>query len=191
MATGTGDARPRSRWSSAWKTTLPAVLAIGLVSGCAGPTARPDAPEASAYDPGEMARIGQSPLADFSIDEDDIPGVLRRAVADPYAMPVPSDCATIAAEVLQLDAALGSDFDVVRATDRPDDYMSEALIGAVRGLIPYRGVIGLLTGARQRARRVAEAVAAGTTRRGYLKGPGESIGCDFPAAPKRALPEAP
>jgi hypothetical protein len=138
-----------------------------------------------------MARMSRSPLADFSVGEDDIPGVLRRAAADPYSMPVPSDCTTIAAEVLELDEALGSDFDVVRADDRPDDAVTDAMVGAVRSLIPYRGALGLLTGARHRQRHVAEALAAGATRRGYLKGLGESIGCDFPAAPKHALPEPP
>lgn len=165
-------------------------MAIALATGCAGQP-RPDAPEASTYDPGEMARLGQSPLADFSIGDDDIPDALRRAVADPYASPTLFDCEALAAEIVDLDAALGSDFDVVRADDRPDDVVSDAMVGAVRGLIPYRGAIGLLTGTRHRQRHVAEAVAAGATRRGYLKGLGESIGCEFPAAPKRALPEAP
>jgi len=189
MATGTDHARPRLHWPRAGTTMLPAILALGLAAGCASPPTRPDASEASTYDPGAMARIAKSPLAEFGLDEGGIPEVLRRAVTDPYALPTPPDCATIAAEVLELEAALGSDFDVVKAGDRPDDVMSDVVVGAVRGLIPYRGVVGLLTGARQRAREGAEAVAAGTTRRGYLKGLGESIGCNFPAAPQRALPE--
>jgi hypothetical protein len=32
----------------------------------------------------------------------------------------------------------GSDFDVIKAQHRPDDDMSDAVLGTVRRLIPYR-----------------------------------------------------
>lgn len=192
MTTGTHDARPRCRpWSARATTALLATLAMALVAGCAGTPPKGASAESPAYEPGEMERRADSPFADFNIGEDQIPEVLLRALADPYARPAPLDCATIAAEVAELDAALGSDFDVVKGADRPDDFAYDAMIGAVRGLVPYRGVIGLLTGTRERQRRSTAAVASGATRRGYLKGLGESIGCDFPAAPKRAAPGSP
>lgn len=192
MTTATRDAIPHRRPSPTRATAaLLATLAVALLAGCAGTPPRGDPGETPAYDPGEMDRRADSPFADFNIGDEEIPEVLLRALSDPYAMPRPLECATIAAEVVELDAALGSDVDVVKAADRPDDFAHDAMLGAMRGLVPHRGVIGLLTGARERQRRIAAAVGSGATRRGYLKGLGESMGCDFPAAPKRARPESP
>jgi hypothetical protein len=185
------DAMPACRLTSARATMLLAALALGSGAGCAGSPSKTDPGETAAYDPGEMAGMGRSPLAVFNVGEEDIPEVLLRAVADTYARPSPLDCATITAEVVELDATLGSDLDVVKAADRPNDIVYEAMAGALRGLIPYRSVIGYLSGARDHQRQVVAAVAAGATRRAYLKGLGESIGCTPPAAPLRAPPERP
>ena len=48
----------------------------------------------------------------------------------------------------------------------------ELLVGAVRRL----------TGAERYSREVAAAIAAGTVRRAYLKGFGQSAGCAVPAS---------
>jgi hypothetical protein len=130
-----------------------------------------------------MGRMGRSPLSDFNLGEDNIPDVLLRAVADTYAAPSPLDCAALGAEIVEIDAILGPDLDTLKAADRADDFTRTALVGALRGLIPYHGVIRFLSGAGERERRIAEAVAAGAVRRGYLKGLGGSLGCAPPAAP--------
>jgi hypothetical protein len=64
------------------------------------------------------------------------------------------------------------------------------------GLIPFRGWVRKLSGAERHSRLVAEAVAAGMTRRAYLKGLGQAQGCLPPAAPLRptlplAVPSTP
>jgi hypothetical protein len=132
-----------------------------------------------------MGRMGRTPLSDFNLGDDDIPDVLLRAVADTYAVPVPLDCTTLGIEIAAIDEVLGPDLDTLKAADKESDFAKTAVVGALRSMIPYHGVIGVLTGARKRARRISEAIAAGMVRRGYLKGLGESIGCEVPMAPRR------
>jgi hypothetical protein len=160
-----------------------AVLACALlIAGCAssppgkagvGGGAAPSQPRAPAQAPPRPAKFSASK----------IPDVLLRALQDAYRKPAPLDCATLGAEILALDAVLGPDLDVLKPADRPDDALSGAVTGAVTGLIPYHGLLRFLSGARQRERRVALAIAAGDTRRGYLKGRGEALRCAVPAAP--------
>lgn len=158
--------------------------AMALCTGCAGQPRRADGE--TAVDPGAMGRMGRTPLSDFNLGDDDIPEVLLRAVADTYALPAPLDCATLGSEIAAIDVVLGPDLDTLKAADREDAFARTAVVGALRSMIPYHGVIGVLTGARQRARRITEAIAAGVVRRGYLKGYGEAIGCAVPAAPMKA-----
>jgi hypothetical protein len=172
------------RWPSVLTTLwMCAVLLLG--AGCAS---SPRTVEDPASDPGKMGRMGRSPLSDFNLGEDNIPEVLRSAVADTYAVPGPLDCAGLGAEIVDLDSILGPDLDTLKAAERTEDFMGTALVGALRSLIPYRGVIRFLSGARHRERRILEAIGAGAVRRGYLKGLGESIGCAPPAAPVRVAP---
>jgi hypothetical protein len=156
---------------------------VVVCAGCATPSPRADG--AHEVDPDAMGRMGRTPLSDFNLGDDDIPDVLLRAVADPYALPVPLDCSTIAIEIAAIDVVLGPDLDTLKAADREDDFARTAVVGALRSMIPYHGVIGVITGARKRARRISEAIAAGMVRRGYLKGMGESLGCEAPATPVR------
>src|SRR3546814_21150863 len=51
------------------------------------------------------------------------------------------------------------------------------------GIIPFRGLIGEVTGANAERRRYALAVYAGTVRRGFLQGVGLERGCQTPARP--------
>jgi hypothetical protein len=170
------------------KQPLPPLLLMlaALLAGCASqPATRPPPP------PAPIKTMDQSPLSDLNIGGGEIPDVLLRAVTDTYLKPTPLNCETLGAEVLALDIVLGPDLDTLKAADRPDDFAKTALVGAIRGLVPYSGVLRLITGAKARQRRIAEAIAAGGVRRGYLKGLGENFGCEVPAAPVHALPAAP
>jgi hypothetical protein len=157
--------------------------ALALSAGCARQPRR--AGGETAVDPAAMGRMGRTPLSDFNLGDDDIPEVLLRAVADTYALPVPADCAALAIEIAAIDVVLGPDLDALKAADREDEFVRGAVVGTLRGMIPHHGVIGLISGARQRERRIAEAIEAGAVRRGFLKGHGGSIGCAPPAAPLR------
>lgn len=167
---------------------LPPLLLMlaALLAGCASrPETRPTPP------PAPIKTMDQSPLSDLNIGGDDIPDVLLRAVNDTYLKPTPLDCDTLGAEVLALDIVLGPDLDTLKAADRRDEFAKTALVNAIRGLVPYSGVLRLITGAKARQRRIAEAIAAGGVRRGYLKGLGETFGCAVPAAPVHVAPGTP
>lgn len=168
---------------------LPLALALALVlGGCASrPAAKPSAP----VPPAPIKTLDDSPLSDLNIGGGDIPDVLLRAVNDTYLKPTPLNCDTLAAEVRALDIVLGPDLDTLKAADKPDEFAKTALVNAIRGLVPYSGVLRVITGAKARQRRIAEAIAAGGVRRGYLKGLGESFGCEVPAAPVHVVPETP
>ncbi len=167
---------------------LPLLLALSVaLGGCASAPA----PKREPAPPAPMKTMDQSPLSDLNIGGGEIPDVLLRAVTDTYSKPSPLTCETLGAEVLALDIVLGPDLDTLKAADKPDEFAKTALVNAIRGLVPYSGVLRLLTGAKARQRRIAEAIAAGGVRRGYLKGLGESFGCEVPAAPVHVLPDAP
>ena len=108
-----------------------------------------------------------------------IPDVLVRAKADPYALPSPAGCATIAAELTALDEVLGPDADQPQV--KKTDNGSAAVGGVVRSFIPYRGVVRFLTGADKKDKALVDAAMAGSTRRGYLRGLAITQNCHGPS----------
>ena len=119
-------------------------------------------------------------------DGREVPEKLQSILAEPYSLEGLSRCAAIIQEVEELDAVLGPDVhqrsEVSRAKKR------ERTVGRVAGsvagsIIPFRSLIGEVTGANAERRRYAEAVYAGTVRRGFLKGVGLERGCKAPARP--------
>lgn len=155
------------------------LLALSLVvGGCA--STRDGPPPAASQRSGAMARGGESGLG---ISGAVTPPELKAVAAAPYGLPVPPDCAAMAREIRQLDDLLGPDVDALtpetrsgamaRAADR-------AIVGAVRGAIPYRWVLRWVTQAGKLDRELREAILAATARRGYLKGVRLGLAC--PAA---------
>lgn len=130
-----------------------------------------------------------APLRDLNVLRTKIPRVLLEAMADPYARPPKNfKCAQLIALVKPLDGALGPDIDRVAIED--EDYLErgrQAALGAAADLasdaIPFRGWVRKLTGAERHDRLVRDAIIAGGIRRAYLKGLGESKGCNPPATP--------
>lgn len=141
--------------------------------------------------------VATSPLRDFNVIRTQIPQVLLDALDDPYARPAPANCDGILLAVKQLDTALGADLDQPPSKDDVDlidkgrGYVVGAAMGAAVGaaqdLIPMRSWVRRLTGAAQHDRVVSAAITAGGVRRGYLKGLGESRGCNPPATPSHVL----
>jgi len=182
--------------------SLIAVLSLLL----AGPAlAREDGAPASRGDRGStqtrpnLRDAVTAPLDDLNLKQTEIPDVLKRAVASPYAMDGLTRCEPIAAEVGRLDAALGRDLD---EAPPPDDRTrvqkvrqaaGDAVAGAVeketRSVLPFRGWVRKLSGAERRDKRVAAAINAGKIRRGYLKGAGMRMNCAPPAEPSWFVPE--
>lgn len=150
-----------------------AVLALAL-AGCATETAmKPD--------PVEGAVV--QPLQDIGLVRGEIPAVLKSAVAAPYALGDPPDCAAMASEVAAIDAVLGPDIDAPAAKGGkgPVKLFAAAIRGALG--LPFRGVVRQISGAEKRDEERAEAVLAGVSRRAFLKGAARAAGCPPPALP--------
>ena len=176
-------------------------LAAVLLSGCASSgTPRAGAsPDASGAAPARtesrFTQAAATPLSDLNLMREEIPPQLIAARKEPYALPAERSCEALGAEVESLDAALGADLDTPAPegdpglVERGSTVVGDAAVGAVRGaaagLIPFRSWVRKLSGAERYAKEVAAAVAAGSIRRGFLKGLGESAGCPAPAAPLR------
>lgn len=119
-------------------------------------------------------------------DGKEIPDKLLAIQESPYSLAGLGKCAAIIGEINELDAVLGPDVNEQVDKDRAKKREETAgrVVGNIAGsIIPFRGLIGEVTGANAERRRYALAVYAGTVRRGFLKGVGLERGCKAPARP--------
>lgn len=134
----------------------------------------------------EARSIAEQPLNDLNVMQGDIPANLVAIENAPYAPP--GDCASIDAEIDGLNLVLGPDLDTVPLHEQGPiisrKTVGDAALNAVRdaavGWIPFRGVIRTVSGAERHARRVRDAILAGTVRRAYLKGYRARLDCAPP-----------
>ena len=169
-----------------------AVLALSI-AGCASP----DTAKGAAKEGVQIQKAVEAPLADLNLVQEKIPAVLEAAVKAPYALPSERSCPALTNEVNALDGALGADLDtpptaanpglVARGTTMIGNAANDALRGAAESVIPFRGWVRKLDGAERHSKEVAAAIAAGSVRRAFLKGVGQTLGCAAPAAPLQAL----
>lgn len=129
-----------------------------------------------------MGDAANAPLEDLNVMQQEIPQVLVDASLDPYAHEALSTCNDIRAEIAEIDRILGADFDIAEASD---NNISAGRIARtlIRSFIPFRRIIREISGAEDRERQIEIAVTATMVRRGYLKGLGQSRGCDYPSRP--------
>jgi hypothetical protein len=119
-------------------------------------------------------------------DGKEVPPKLLEIQGDPYSLAGLGKCAAIIREVEELNGVLGPDVNEQVDKDRAKKREETAgrVAGTVAGgIIPFRGLIGEVTGANAERRRYAAAVYAGTVRRGFLKGVGLERDCKAPARP--------
>lgn len=119
-------------------------------------------------------------------DGKEAPAKLVAVQADPYSLAGLKKCAAIQQEIVELDEVLGPDVNETeeQSTAKKRERTAGRVAGSVAGsIIPFRSLIGEITGANAERRRYAEAVYAGTVRRGFLKGVGLERGCKAPARP--------
>lgn len=172
---------------------------VALAALACGPAPAQTPAQGGAKPPGQEAltqrhesveRAAETPLEDLNLKKVNIPEPLQKAVANPYDTAGLDRCPDIAADVARLDAALGPDRD---APPAPKGKLTAGGVmrAGVEGVIPYRGWIRQLTGAAKRQQQVQEAIVAGSTRRGYLKGVGMRMNCGPPAAPAWFKPAPP
>lgn len=122
-----------------------------------------------------VSTAAATPLNDFNLGNAPIPEVLKIAQRSPYAAPASQECLSLAADIAAFDAVLGPDVDNADAVGKKDgdivgDEAANALQRTAEGIVPFRGWIRKLTGAEKHSNAVAAAIAAGTMRRGFLKG---------------------
>jgi hypothetical protein len=138
-----------------------------------------------------------TPLSDLNLVHAEIPPALVEARKGPYLPLANASCDSLAVEVSKLDAVLGMDLDAPPGDSSPSlierggEAVGDAPVGAIRGategVVPFRRWVRKITGAERYSKEVAAAIAAGTVRRAYLKGIGQNLGCQPPAAPRRAV----
>jgi len=119
-------------------------------------------------------------------DGKEAPAKLVAIQDNPYSLAGLGKCSAIIKEVVELNEVLGPDVNEQVDKDRAKKREETAgrVAGTVAGgIIPFRGLIGEVTGANAERRRYAAAVYAGTVRRGFLKGVGLQRGCKAPARP--------
>jgi hypothetical protein len=122
----------------------------------------------------EPVRPGEIPTFSLGLMGQHTPDILKKAKADPYAPPAEPVCQALPAEIDALNDALGPDADQSPLkTNRVGKWVG----GAVRGLIPHRDVIRLLTQAGKKDDELKQAAMAGWARRGYLKGLAKTLDC--------------
>ena len=177
-------------------TTAFALVAATLALSLAG-CASPDTAKGAAKEGVQVQKAIEAPLADLNLVQEKIPAVLEAAVKAPYALPSERTCPALANEVRGLDAALGADLDtpptaanpglVERGTNLVGGAANDALRGAAESVVPFRGWVRKLDGAERHSKEVAAAIAAGSVRRAFLKGVGQALNCEAPAAPLQAL----
>src|SRR5689334_185110 len=129
----------------------PAGLALGAVLALAASAAMAE------VRPGETQGLG--------LMGPEVPPLLKTVAADPYRAPAEPACRSIPAELTALNEVLGPDTD--EHVKGKSHLVANALGGAVRRMIPYRGVVRFLTGAGQKDKDLTAAVMAGFARRGF------------------------
>ena len=165
------------------------LLAVGLAApaSAAGPGKVQTTSQANSE---SLSGVAQAPLRDLNMVRTQIPQVLVAAMADPYARPASLKCGVLAQEIASLDDALGPDIDRPSEEEglvqRGRETTMSVMAGAATGVIPFRGFVRKLTGAEAHDQTVQQAITAGSVRRAYLKGVGESRRCGPSAAPFRS-----
>jgi hypothetical protein len=130
-----------------------------------------------------------APLHDLNITRQGVPPVLLAAITNPYDLPHPLNCGEIIRQIHELDIVLGVDLDVPGTPQAPSLTLRNGKIvlalihGAADWLLPYAGFVRTLSGSQRHDQLIIEAITAGSVRRGYLKGLGESRRCPRPARP--------
>ena len=165
---------PLAGCSTASKTTASANTGVQSV------VVRQDAP-GSLDDVGRAGNLGDAlmtPATDLNIRKAEIPLVLV-AIDDPYAN-VPATCDEMRVRVAELDAVLGPDYDEDVEEKGKTKKAGLGLVASAMGdLIPFRGVVRQVSGAKKRERNMREAFRVGNVRRGYLKGIAAERDCEL------------
>ena len=178
-----------------YATPILLLAAAALLAGCL--TTRgdgsPKVQTTSEADRESLKGAAESPLRDVNVLRTKIPDVLLFAMADPYSRPPRGwKCPDLITMVQPLDDALGDDLDAPSGEQEGLAHKGRGSVlgfaaGAASDAIPFRSWVRKLSGAERHDELVQKAITAGAVRRAYLKGLGESKGCNPPATPSHVL----
>lgn len=118
------------------------------------------------------------PLSDLNLRSKDIPPTLLDAQDAPYSLEGLGDCEALRRDVARLEELLGPDADAPpekRGLVRSGLKTGGDILG---GMIPFRGLVRRVSGAREVEKRWERALYAGVARRSFLKGVMAGRGCD-------------
>jgi hypothetical protein len=150
-----------------------------MLAGCS--VFRSDRPAAASATPPDSkaeataekaAEIATQPARDLGAAKPEIPEVLVQATANPYDRRSTQSCRALAVEIAALNEHLGPDHLLMAAKDenkagRLAEAGGKTIINTI---IPFRGLVREMTGAAEAQRRFEDAVDAGYSRRGFLRG---------------------
>lgn len=159
---------------------IAAISAALLVQGCAINRSARDGST------GQTVRdAAMQPLNDVGLIKPKIQPQVARILDDPYEIEANPSCARLSVEIIELNKALGPDFDVdVEDPSRAEKRANGALrLAGKMGaglLLPFRGVVREITGSAENEREFRAATLIGVARRSYLKGRAVEKGCQVP-----------
>ena len=173
------------------------LLALALSAAACATTRSDGSPKVQTTDEANKENVQgavAAPLRDLNVLRTKIPDVLLEALADPYQRPPrgvrqskSAQCGQLVSLIQPLDEALGDDLDLPPTADGGGIDGRGTTLGliasAASDVIPFRGWVRKLSGAERHDKLVQSAILAGAVRRAYLKGLGESRGCNPPATP--------
>ena len=124
--------------------------------------------------------VAATPIDDLNLRAKKVPEVLIAAQDAPYSLRGLRTCAQFSHAITGLNAVLGDDIDVAQAKGQRVN-TGRLAKSAIGSFIPFEGVIKEVSGANAHERSVQSAIYAGSVRRAFLKGVGQSRGCPYPA----------
>ena len=172
--------------------------ALGLASlGLAWQPLRAETPNTDQPMIDHMENAVTQPARDLNLKKEEIPARLLEIQKDPYDLDGLTGCRAITSEIASLRPLLGPDVNEdlhLSRAEKRERGVSRVAGGLLGGLIPFRGVLREVTGANAAEQRYQQALAAGFTRRSFLKGIAYSQGCKAEttalAAPTNLLPRS-
>lgn len=117
------------------------------------------------------------PLSDINLRSKDIPLILQVAEKAPYELSSLGGCKAVEIEIGRLEDVLGPD---ANAPPDKDGLVNKGLkLGGnmLGGLVPFRGLVRQISGANAERAKWQSAIYAGVTRRSFLKGYMQGLGC--------------
>lgn len=163
---------------------LALAVAVGLACGAeaapaSGAAAPPRSAESQPKERNKALEIATQPARDVGVARTEIPDVLAEASEDAYSLKGLKTCKQLTAEIVELSAALGPDFQQAAGykENRATKLAEAGGKTVINSFIPFRGLVREVSGAATADRKLRAAEQAGFARRGFIRGVYTQRGC--------------